>query len=319
MPPTSCSPTTTRIADRGSHLRGSETTRRTPMIPPPRRGTAGSARCSRPTPDWTDGEWVSFRPTIASGSCLRSRAGRSSERRVSSREAPCSVRARAIREALRGWRARCRSTKATCRSTPPPRRAERHAPDLPVARLPRPGASWRLRPAPRRRGRRRRDRELHDDGRRPWPGSARIGSGFDVLFPVDGGARRPRRRGTCSGRLTHELLPNGCHLWPFFLGHGPFYDPGQRYSVPYTVYSTGIGWRRDLVAGSDDAPGTWPNPYDAFWNERYRGCRRDLRRLPGGDRARPCSVGGATRTPGTDPWSRPGRRRPDRDGRTGRR
>jgi spermidine/putrescine transport system substrate-binding protein len=93
---------------------------------------------------------------------------------------------------------------------------------------------------------------------------------FDVFFPtpealpslVGAGLLRP---------LTHELLPNVSNLWPFFLADGgPFYDVGQRYSVPYTVYATGIGWRRDLVR-ADDAPDRLENPYDAYWNERYRG------------------------------------------------
>jgi spermidine/putrescine transport system substrate-binding protein len=71
--------------------------------------------------------------------------------------------------------------------------------------------------------------------------------------------------------LTHELLPNLVNLWPFFGERsGPFYDVGQRYSVPYTVYSTGIGWRRDLVRGAD-RPDRLDNPYDAYWNPRYRG------------------------------------------------
>jgi spermidine/putrescine transport system substrate-binding protein len=93
---------------------------------------------------------------------------------------------------------------------------------------------------------------------------------FDVFFPtidalpglVDERLLRP---------LTHELLPGLGNLWPFFRSSdGPFYDVGQRYSVPYTVYSTGIGWRRDLVRPSD-APDRLRDPYDAYWNARYRG------------------------------------------------
>lgn len=96
------------------------------------------------------------------------------------------------------------------------------------------------------------------------------GGDFDVFFPtidalpglVDERLLRP---------LTHELLPGLRNLWPFFrTDGGPFYDVGQRYSVPYTVYSTGIGWRRDLVRPSD-APDRLDDPYDAYWNERYRG------------------------------------------------
>jgi spermidine/putrescine transport system substrate-binding protein len=93
---------------------------------------------------------------------------------------------------------------------------------------------------------------------------------FDVFFPTTDALPR-----LVSERLllplTHELLPNLKNLWPFFrTDGGPFYDVGQRYSLPYTVYSTGIGWRRDLVRNAD-APAYLANPYDAYWNERYRG------------------------------------------------
>ncbi len=94
--------------------------------------------------------------------------------------------------------------------------------------------------------------------------------GFDVFFPtIDALPRLVNER--LLRPLTHELLPNRSNLWSFFrTDDGPFYDVGQRYSVPYTVYSTGIGWRRDLVRNAD-APAALANPYDAYWNERYRG------------------------------------------------
>ena len=93
---------------------------------------------------------------------------------------------------------------------------------------------------------------------------------FDVFFPtIDALPRLAAER--LLRPLSHELLPNLTNLWPYFRnGGGPFYDVGQRYSVPYTVYSTGIGWRRDLVRDAD-APESLENPYDAYWNERYRG------------------------------------------------
>lgn len=93
---------------------------------------------------------------------------------------------------------------------------------------------------------------------------------FDVFFPtidvLDGliaeGLLRP---------LDHDRLPNLANLWPWFRsGPGPVYDPGQRYTIPYTVYSSGIGWRSDLVA-APDAPDVQADPYEIFWNERYRG------------------------------------------------
>jgi spermidine/putrescine transport system substrate-binding protein len=93
---------------------------------------------------------------------------------------------------------------------------------------------------------------------------------FDVFFPTVGALSRLAAEGMLRP-LTHELLPNRSNLWPFFRQEdGPFYDVGQRYSVPYTVYSTGIGWRRDLVRAGD-TPEELANPYDAYWNARYRG------------------------------------------------
>src|SRR5262249_9212020 len=45
--------------------------------------------------------------------------------------------------------------------------------------------------------------------------------------------------------LNHTYIPNISQAWQFF--SNPFYDQNWRYSAPYTIYSTGIGWRRDLA------------------------------------------------------------------------
>jgi spermidine/putrescine transport system substrate-binding protein len=93
---------------------------------------------------------------------------------------------------------------------------------------------------------------------------------FDIFFPtidaigglVDAGVLRP---------LNHDYLPNVRNLWPAFRGsENPFYDRGQRYTVPYTTYSSGIGWRRDLVA-TGDAPDASSDPFGVLWNPRYHG------------------------------------------------
>ena len=71
--------------------------------------------------------------------------------------------------------------------------------------------------------------------------------------------------------LNHEYLPNLKNLWPEFTDPGkPFYDVGQVYTVPYTVYTTGIGWRNDLLDPKND-PWHTPNPYDSLWDPKYRG------------------------------------------------
>lgn len=88
---------------------------------------------------------------------------------------------------------------------------------------------------------------------------------FDIYFPsyddigklVTGGLVRP---------LNHAYLPNIANVWPQF--QNPFYDGEWRYSVPYTVYTTGIAWRADRV--TEDI-GARANPWDVFWDSRYRG------------------------------------------------
>jgi len=88
---------------------------------------------------------------------------------------------------------------------------------------------------------------------------------FDVLFPtydylgklVQGGFLRP---------LNHSYIENIDQVWPVF--QNPFYDQGWHYSVPYTIYTSGIAWRVDKVEA--DVAGL-ANPWEALWDERYRG------------------------------------------------
>jgi spermidine/putrescine transport system substrate-binding protein len=66
--------------------------------------------------------------------------------------------------------------------------------------------------------------------------------------------------------LNHSYLGNLGNVWPTF--QDPWYDGEAKYSVPYSVYTTGVGWRNDLVT-ADVAAMT--NPYDALWDATYRG------------------------------------------------
>jgi spermidine/putrescine transport system substrate-binding protein len=64
--------------------------------------------------------------------------------------------------------------------------------------------------------------------------------------------------------LNLELIPNlEKTVWPEL--HSPSYDVGSRYSIPYTTYTTGIGWRNDLL-GFD--PSKLDQPWDAFWKAK---------------------------------------------------
>ncbi len=66
--------------------------------------------------------------------------------------------------------------------------------------------------------------------------------------------------------LNHDYIPNIDNLWPVFLD--PWYDQGWAYSVPYSVYTTGIGWRTDMI--KEDI-GALSNPYDVFWDSQFSG------------------------------------------------
>jgi spermidine/putrescine transport system substrate-binding protein len=66
--------------------------------------------------------------------------------------------------------------------------------------------------------------------------------------------------------LNKSYIPNFANVWNVF--QSPFYDVDALFTAPYTVYSTGIGWRNDRV--SEDVP-AMDNPYDILWDPKYAG------------------------------------------------
>jgi spermidine/putrescine transport system substrate-binding protein len=66
--------------------------------------------------------------------------------------------------------------------------------------------------------------------------------------------------------LNHSYIPNISQAWPDFAN--PFYDQGWRYTVPYTIYTTGISWRKDLVP---ENPYAMRNPWAMLWQPKYKG------------------------------------------------
>jgi spermidine/putrescine transport system substrate-binding protein len=68
--------------------------------------------------------------------------------------------------------------------------------------------------------------------------------------------------------INHDYIPNlQQNVWPSL--HSPYYDSGSLYTVPYTVYTTGIAWRSDKV--SEDIH-KLDNPWSIFWHaEKYKG------------------------------------------------
>ncbi len=62
--------------------------------------------------------------------------------------------------------------------------------------------------------------------------------------------------------LNLSYIPNlKQNVWPSL--HSPWYDVGSQYTVPYTIYTTGIGWRADKLPGFD--PAKLQNPWNALW------------------------------------------------------
>jgi spermidine/putrescine transport system substrate-binding protein len=64
--------------------------------------------------------------------------------------------------------------------------------------------------------------------------------------------------------LNKSYIPNFANVWDVF--QDPFYDKGAQFTAPYSVYTTGIGYRNDLV--TDDVAGM-SNPYDILFDEKY--------------------------------------------------
>jgi spermidine/putrescine transport system substrate-binding protein len=64
--------------------------------------------------------------------------------------------------------------------------------------------------------------------------------------------------------LNLSYIPNlKANVWPSL--NNPWYDVGARYTVPYTIYTTGIGWRTDKLPGFN--PAKLANPWSALWTE----------------------------------------------------
>src|SRR5919107_297752 len=89
---------------------------------------------------------------------------------------------------------------------------------------------------------------------------------FDVFFPTQDDLPK-YVAGKLLQPLNHDYLPNlEKNVWPTLAD--PFYDRGSRYTTPYVTYSTGIGWRTDMVpadvAGMD-------NPREIFLDPEYKG------------------------------------------------
>ncbi|HUG64281.1 MAG TPA: spermidine/putrescine ABC transporter substrate-binding protein [Gaiellaceae bacterium] len=97
---------------------------------------------------------------------------------------------------------------------------------------------------------------------------AKISSGaveFDVFFPTTDRIGR-LVLGKSLQPLNRDYLPNLANVWPSV--QDPWYDKGSQYTVPYTTWTTGIGYRTDKISTS---PADLSNPYEIYWDPAAKG------------------------------------------------
>jgi spermidine/putrescine transport system substrate-binding protein len=88
----------------------------------------------------------------------------------------------------------------------------------------------------------------------------------DVFFPTTDYVRRLVQTDLLQP-LNHELIPNMANTWPVFSDPGPWYDLGWHYTVPYTIYTTGVAYRRDRI---DDAEAA-AKGYEMYFDPAFKG------------------------------------------------
>ena len=88
----------------------------------------------------------------------------------------------------------------------------------------------------------------------------------DVFFPTTDYVRRLVQTDLLQP-LNHDLIPNMANTWPVFSDPGPWYDLGWNYTVPYTIYTTGVAYRRDRI---DDAEAA-AKGYEMYFDPSVKG------------------------------------------------
>jgi len=66
--------------------------------------------------------------------------------------------------------------------------------------------------------------------------------------------------------INHSYIPHISQAWSDY--QHPFYDGKWQYTTPYTIYTTGIAWRKDKV---QENPYAMANPWAMPWQAKYKG------------------------------------------------
>lgn len=82
-------------------------------------------------------------------------------------------------------------------------------------------------------------------------------AGYDVIVPSNEFVTRMAQAGMLQP-LDHAKIPNISNIDPSFMN--PDYDPGRKFSLPYTWLVLGIGYRKSKVSG---VPDSWKWLFDS--------------------------------------------------------
>ncbi|MEV6316282.1 extracellular solute-binding protein [Streptomyces sp. NPDC051776] len=91
------------------------------------------------------------------------------------------------------------------------------------------------------------------------------GNRYDIIFPTAKWAQRLAAGGQLR-KIDHAQLDRADAIfgaYDYFAD--PWYDTRSAHTVPFTMYKTGIGWRKDRIG--DHLKESW----DDLWNKRARG------------------------------------------------
>ncbi|MEV6598759.1 spermidine/putrescine ABC transporter substrate-binding protein [Actinoplanes sp. NPDC051346] len=91
------------------------------------------------------------------------------------------------------------------------------------------------------------------------------GNAYDLIFPSAKWTQRLARGGKLR-RIDHTTLRNAESVFGTYSYFAdPWYDPKSAHSIPFSMYKTGIAWRKDKLG--ETLTGSWAD----LWNPRAKG------------------------------------------------
>ncbi|GGQ75341.1 polyamine ABC transporter substrate-binding protein [Couchioplanes azureus] len=107
--------------------------------------------------------------------------------------------------------------------------------------------------------------QSHFDSMESMVAKINAGNAYDLIFPSAKWTQRLARGGKLR-RIDHTTLRNAESVFGTYSYFAdPWYDPQSAHSVPFSMYKTGIGWRKDKLGES--LGGSWAD----LWNPKAKG------------------------------------------------